>query len=99
MRTVYRERLAALSAAAEGFCGGALRLRPVATGLHAIVAFLCQQRERVPLVRRTARARAALADHVLEGVAHSQWVFTLPKRLRSRGAEGSRQHAPHLRGR
>jgi hypothetical protein len=50
-------------------------------------------------VRRTARARAALADHVLEGVAHSQWVFTLPKRLRSRGAEGSRQHAPHLRGR
>jgi GntR family transcriptional regulator/MocR family aminotransferase len=36
MRVVYRERLEALIAAAERFCGGALRVRPVQTGLHAL---------------------------------------------------------------
>jgi GntR family transcriptional regulator/MocR family aminotransferase len=36
MRAVYRERLEALAAAAERWCGGALRLRPVRTGLHAV---------------------------------------------------------------
>jgi GntR family transcriptional regulator/MocR family aminotransferase len=34
MRSVYRERLAALLAAAERRCGGALRIRPVRAGLH-----------------------------------------------------------------
>ena len=36
MRTAYRERLEALVEAAERFCGGAMRLRPVRTGLHAV---------------------------------------------------------------
>jgi GntR family transcriptional regulator / MocR family aminotransferase len=36
MRAVYRERLEALVASAERFCGGALKLRPVSTGLHAV---------------------------------------------------------------
>lgn len=36
MRTAYRERLGAMAAALERYCGGALRLRSVHTGLHAI---------------------------------------------------------------
>lgn len=36
MRSVYRERLEALEAAAKEFCAGALRLRPIQTGLHAV---------------------------------------------------------------
>jgi GntR family transcriptional regulator/MocR family aminotransferase len=36
MRTASRERLEALGAAAQRFCGGVLRLRPVRTGLHAV---------------------------------------------------------------
>jgi GntR family transcriptional regulator/MocR family aminotransferase len=36
MRSAYRERLEAFSEAAERLCGGALRLRPVHTGLHAV---------------------------------------------------------------
>jgi GntR family transcriptional regulator/MocR family aminotransferase len=36
MRTAYRERLEALTEAAERLCGGALRLRTVQTGLHAV---------------------------------------------------------------
>jgi GntR family transcriptional regulator / MocR family aminotransferase len=36
MRAVYRERLEALEAAAERWCGGGMRLRPVRTGLHAV---------------------------------------------------------------
>ena len=36
MRGIYRERLEALSAAAERHCAGALRLRPTHTGLHAV---------------------------------------------------------------
>ena len=36
MRLVYRERLEALSAAAERCCRGGFRLRPVRTGLHAL---------------------------------------------------------------
>jgi GntR family transcriptional regulator / MocR family aminotransferase len=36
MRTEYRARLDALVEAAARHCGGALELRPVATGLHAV---------------------------------------------------------------
>jgi GntR family transcriptional regulator/MocR family aminotransferase len=36
MRSVYRERLEAMVAAAERHCAGALRVRPVSTGLHAV---------------------------------------------------------------
>ena len=36
MRVAYRERLEALAEAAERVCGGALRVRPVQTGLHAL---------------------------------------------------------------
>ena len=36
MRSVYRERLEALESAAAEFCDGALRLRPIQSGLHAV---------------------------------------------------------------
>jgi GntR family transcriptional regulator/MocR family aminotransferase len=36
MRAVYTERLAALHAAAQRWCGGALTLRTARTGLHAV---------------------------------------------------------------
>ena len=36
MRVAYRERLEALTARRQRYCGGALRLRPTRTGLHAI---------------------------------------------------------------
>src|SRR5262249_20085097 len=36
MRSIYRERLEALEAAASELCAGALRLRPIHTGLHAV---------------------------------------------------------------
>jgi GntR family transcriptional regulator/MocR family aminotransferase len=36
MRAAYRERLEALAAAAARLCAGALRLRAVRTGLHAV---------------------------------------------------------------
>ncbi len=36
MRSAYRERLDAMREAVERHCGGALRLRPVAAGLHAV---------------------------------------------------------------
>ncbi|MGH7375238.1 MAG: PLP-dependent aminotransferase family protein [Candidatus Rokuibacteriota bacterium] len=36
MRVAYRERLEALTVAAARVCGGALRVRPTRTGLHAI---------------------------------------------------------------
>jgi GntR family transcriptional regulator/MocR family aminotransferase len=36
MRATYRERLEALREATERYCGGAIRLRPVLTGLHAV---------------------------------------------------------------
>jgi GntR family transcriptional regulator/MocR family aminotransferase len=36
MRAAYRERLEAMIAAADRFCGGALTIRPIRTGLHAV---------------------------------------------------------------
>jgi GntR family transcriptional regulator / MocR family aminotransferase len=36
MRGIYRERLEALTDAAERYCGGALAVRPTRTGLHAV---------------------------------------------------------------
>jgi len=36
IRVAYRERLEAMAAAAERFCGGVLRVRPAQTGLHAL---------------------------------------------------------------
>ena len=36
MRSIYLERVDALEAAAKEFCAGALRLRPIQTGLHAV---------------------------------------------------------------
>jgi GntR family transcriptional regulator/MocR family aminotransferase len=36
MRSVYRERVEALEAAAREYCDGVLRLRPIQTGLHAV---------------------------------------------------------------
>jgi GntR family transcriptional regulator/MocR family aminotransferase len=36
MRSAYRERLGAMAAGLERHCSGALRLRPVGTGLHAV---------------------------------------------------------------
>jgi GntR family transcriptional regulator/MocR family aminotransferase len=36
MRGAYRERMEAMREGAERYCGGALRMRPVMTGLHAV---------------------------------------------------------------
>ena len=36
MRGAYRERMEALREGADRYCGGALRMRPVLTGLHAV---------------------------------------------------------------
>ncbi len=47
MRTVYRERVEALVDAAERSCAGALRLRPVQTGLHAVADLHGVDEERV----------------------------------------------------
>jgi GntR family transcriptional regulator/MocR family aminotransferase len=54
MRIEYRARLDALTDAAARHCGGAMRLRPVTTGLHAVFD-LPDADER--LVAREARAR------------------------------------------
>jgi GntR family transcriptional regulator/MocR family aminotransferase len=53
MRVVYRERLQAVTAAAERFCRGALRVRPVRTGLHALADL-----DRVDAVRVSEEAAA-----------------------------------------
>ena len=47
MRAAYRERLEALTAAADRWCRGALELRPVATGLHAVADLAGVDAERV----------------------------------------------------
>jgi len=47
MRSIYRERLEALEAAAAEFCAGALRLRPIHTGLHAVADLDGVDEERV----------------------------------------------------
>jgi GntR family transcriptional regulator/MocR family aminotransferase len=47
MRAVYRERLEALSDAAERRCGGALRLRETRTGLHAVADLTAADASRV----------------------------------------------------
>ena len=47
MRAVYRERLDALVDAAEHLCAGALQLRPVQTGLHAVAELEGVDEERV----------------------------------------------------
>jgi GntR family transcriptional regulator/MocR family aminotransferase len=36
MRAAYRERLEAMTMAAERFCGDTITLRPIRTGLHAV---------------------------------------------------------------
>jgi GntR family transcriptional regulator/MocR family aminotransferase len=58
MRVAYRERLEALTAAAERFCRGVLRVRPVRTGLHAIADLDGVEAERVS---REAAARGVEA--------------------------------------
>jgi GntR family transcriptional regulator/MocR family aminotransferase len=47
MQSAYRERLEALSDAADRLCGGALRLRTVQTGLHAVADLDGVDEERV----------------------------------------------------
>jgi len=49
MRMAYRERLDALRAAAERYCGGVLRVRAVATGLHALADLVGVDAARVSL--------------------------------------------------
>lgn len=58
MRAVYRERLEGMMAAAERFCGGVLRVRPVLTGLHAVADLDGVEDERVS---REAMARGVEA--------------------------------------
>ena len=47
MRAAYRERLEAIVVAAERYCGGALRLRPVRSGLHVVADLVDADAERV----------------------------------------------------
>jgi GntR family transcriptional regulator/MocR family aminotransferase len=47
MRSIYRERLEALESAAKQFCAGALTLRPIQTGLHAVADLVGADEERV----------------------------------------------------
>jgi GntR family transcriptional regulator/MocR family aminotransferase len=47
MRAAYRERLEALVAAADRYCAGALHVRPVKTGLHAVADLESAPAERV----------------------------------------------------
>src|SRR5262249_45174584 len=47
MRSIYRERLEALEAAAAALCAGALRLRSIHTGLHAVADLDDVDEERV----------------------------------------------------
>ena len=68
MRSVYRERLDALIDAAERHCGGALRLRPVQTGLHAVADLAGVDAERAA-GRRRARGRGDAALGLLPGTA------------------------------
>jgi GntR family transcriptional regulator/MocR family aminotransferase len=58
MRMAYRERLDALTEAVARFCGGALRLRPTRTGLHAIADL---ERADAGRVSREAAARGVEA--------------------------------------
>jgi GntR family transcriptional regulator/MocR family aminotransferase len=58
MRAVYRERLEGMMAAAERFCGGVLRVRPVLTGLHPVADLEGVDDERVS---REAMARGTEA--------------------------------------
>ena len=58
MRTVYQERLEATVEAARRYCGGALRVRPVLTGLHAVADLDGVDAERVS---REAMARGVEA--------------------------------------
>jgi len=52
MRGIYRERLEALSDAAQALCAGVLRLRRVQTGLHAVADLLGVDEDRVCLEAR-----------------------------------------------
>ena len=56
MRTAYRERLEALAAAAKRYCGGALQIRPVTTGLHAVADLAGADAVRRSVKRRTRAA-------------------------------------------
>jgi GntR family transcriptional regulator/MocR family aminotransferase len=47
VRAAYRERLEALEQAARRHCGGALRLRPARTGLHAVADLVDADADRV----------------------------------------------------
>jgi GntR family transcriptional regulator/MocR family aminotransferase len=47
MRAAYRERLEALTEAADRWCRGALAVRPVRTGLHAVADLIDADAERV----------------------------------------------------
>jgi GntR family transcriptional regulator/MocR family aminotransferase len=89
MRSIYRERVEALQAAAKEFCAGALRLRAIHTGLHAVADLdgidderVCEEaRERgievAPLSMYYLERRRA-ANGLLLGFAS-----TPPKTLRS----------------
>jgi GntR family transcriptional regulator/MocR family aminotransferase len=69
MRVAYRERLEALTDAAERYCGGALRVRPTRTGLHAI-ADLAGADARA--VSREAAARGVEATPLTEYFAERE---------------------------
>ena len=63
---------------------GFARVRCGECRYEMLVPFSCKQRELCPscAAKRGCELAAFLVDHVLEDVAHAQWVFTIPKMLR-----------------
>ena len=63
---------------------GFVRVRCGECRYETLVPFSCKQRELCPscAAKRGCELAAFLADHVLEDVAHAQWVFTIPKMQR-----------------
>ena len=72
MRSVYRERLEALESAAAEFCGGALRLRPIQGGLHAVADLDEADDERVGEEARRRGIEAAPLRHLLPDAPYRQ---------------------------
>jgi GntR family transcriptional regulator/MocR family aminotransferase len=71
MRAVYRERLQALAAAAERYCGGVLRVRPVRTGLHALADLDGVDAARVSVEAATRGVEATPVSAYLAGRGRS----------------------------
>jgi hypothetical protein len=66
------------------FENGFARIRCPDCAEEYLLAFSCKTRELCPscAAKRSAATAALLAEEVLAGVGHAQWVFVIPKMLR-----------------